>query len=78
MCYLYKKANKYNLTPKNLNRTMDESFRVTSILAPWNKSGANKANAFGRVINFLNLLSYLTSLLFAYPHVTIVKINTDN
>lgn len=55
MCYLYKKANKYNLTPKNLNRTMDESFRVTSILAPWNKSGANKANALGRVIKFLKL-----------------------
>ena len=38
---------KYNLDPKNLSRTLEDSATVTSVLIPWNTCGATQSGVLG-------------------------------
>jgi NhaC family Na+:H+ antiporter len=75
---------KYNLDPKNLSRTLEDSATVTSVLVPWNTCGATQAGVLGVATLtylpycFFNLLSPLMTILFAYASIKIAKIKKDN
>jgi NhaC family Na+:H+ antiporter len=75
---------KYNLDPKNLSRTLEDSATVTSVLVPWNTCGATQAGVLGVATLtylpycFFNLLSPLMTILFAYASIKIAKIKNDN
>lgn len=59
------------LAPENLSRTLEDSGTVTSVLVPWNTCGAYQAGTLGvdtldyLPYAFFNLLSPITTLLFA-------------
>ena len=75
---------KYNLDPKNLSRTLEDSATVTSVLIPWNTCGATQAGVLGVATLtylpycFFNLISPLMTVLFAYAGIKIAKIKKDN
>ena len=74
---------KYNLDPKNLSRTLEDSATVTSVLVPWNTCGATQAGVLGVATLtylpycFFNLLSPLMTILFAYASIKIAEIKSD-
>ena len=75
---------KYNLDPKNLSRTLEDSATVTSVLVPWNTCGATQAGVLGVATLtylpycFFNLISPLMTILFAYASIKIAKIKNEN
>ena len=79
-----KTYKKYNLDPKNLSRTLEDSATVTSVLVPWNTCGATQAGVLGVATLtylpycFFNLLSPLMTIFFAYASIKIAKIKNDN
>ena len=75
---------KYNLHPKNLSRTLEDSATVTSVLVPWNTCGATQAGVLGvATITYLpycffNLLSPIMTLIFSYASIKIAKLKSTN
>tara|TARA_B100001287_G_scaffold125390_2_gene105684 strand:- start:15601 stop:17070 length:1470 start_codon:yes stop_codon:yes gene_type:complete len=73
---------KYNLHPKNLSRTLEDSATVTSPLIPWNTCGATHAGVLGIAtftympFCFFNIISPFMTLLFAYAGIKISKISS--
>ena len=71
---------KYNLDPKNLSRTLEDSATVTSVLIPWNTCGATQSGVLGvATITYLpycffNLISPLMTIFFAYASIKIAKL----
>ena len=71
---------KYNLDPKNLSRTLEDSATVTSVLIPWNTCGAYFSSIMGVATTaylpfaFFNLLSPLCSIAIAASGKTMEKI----
>ena len=74
---------KYDLAPKNLSRTLEDTATVTSPLVPWNTCGATHAGVLGistliyLPYCFFNLISPIMTLIFAYASIKIAKINVD-
>ena len=74
---------KYNLDPKNLSRTLEDSATVTSVLIPWNTCGATQAGVLGVATLtylpycFFNLISPLMTIFFAYASIRIAKITKN-
>jgi len=77
-----KSYNKYNLHPKNLSRTLEDSATVTSPLVPWNTCGATHAGVLGistltyMPFCFFNLISPFMTLVFAYAGIKIAKLKS--
>ena len=75
---------KYNLHPKNLSRTLEDSATVTSPLVPWNTCGATHAGVLGIAtltylpFCFFNIISPFMTLIFAYAGIKIAKIKSVN
>ena len=71
---------KYNLDPKNLSRTLEDSATVTSPLVPWNTCGAYHAGVLGIATFtylpycFFNIISPMMTILFAYAGIKIAKL----
>ena len=71
---------KYDLDPKNLSRTLEDTATVTSPLIPWNTCGATHAGVLGisTIIYlpycFFNLISPIMTLIFAYANIRIAKL----
>ncbi|MBG16489.1 MAG: Na+/H+ antiporter NhaC [Crocinitomicaceae bacterium] len=78
-----KSYKKYNLDPKNLSRTLEDSATVTSVLVPWNTCGATQAGVLGVATLtylpycFFNLISPLMTLFFAYASIKIAKLKEN-
>ncbi|MBM77266.1 MAG: Na+/H+ antiporter NhaC [Crocinitomicaceae bacterium] len=74
----------YNLDPKNLSRTLEDSATVTSVLVPWNTCGATQAGVLGVATItylpycFLNLLSPVMTLIFSYASIKIAKLKSTD
>lgn len=74
---------KYNLDPKNLSRTLEDSATVTSVLVPWNTCGATQAGVLGVATLtylpycFFNLISPIMTIIFAYASIKIAKLKAD-
>ena len=72
--------NKYNLDPKNLSRTLEDSATVTSPLVPWNTCGAYHAGVLGIATLaylpycFFNIISPVMTIFFAYAGIKIAKL----
>ena len=70
---------KYDLAPKNLSRTLEDTATVTSPLVPWNTCGATHAGVLGistliyLPYCFFNLISPIMTLIFAYFNIKIAK-----
>ena len=75
--------SKYNLHPKNLSRTLEDSATVTSPLVPWNTCGATHAGVLGistityMPFCFFNIISPFMTLFFAYASIKIAKLKTN-
>ena len=75
---------KYNLDPKNLSRTLEDSATVTSVLIPWNTCGATQSGVLGvATITYLpycffNLISPLMTIFFAYASIKIAKLKKED
>ena len=75
--------SKYNLHPKNLSRTLEDSATVTSPLVPWNTCGATHAGVLGistityMPFCFFNIISPFMTLIFAYASIKIAKLKTN-
>ena len=71
---------KYNLDPKNLSRTLEDSATVTSPLVPWNTCGAYHAGVLGIATLaylpycFFNIISPMMTIFFAYAGIKIAKL----
>jgi len=71
---------KYDLDPKNLSRTLEDTATVTSPLIPWNTCGATHAGVLGMSTLiylpycFFNLISPIMTLIFAYANIKIAKL----
>ena len=71
---------KYDLDPKNLSRTLEDTATVTSPLIPWNTCGATHAGVLGistfiyLPYCFFNLISPIMTLIFAYANIRIAKL----
>ena len=71
---------KYDLDPKNLSRTLEDTATVTSPLIPWNTCGATHAGVLGistfiyLPYCFFNLISPIMTLIFAYTNIRIAKL----
>ena len=71
---------KYNLDPKNLSRTLEDSATVTSPLVPWNTCGAYHAGVLGIATLaylpycFFNIISPVMTIFFAYAGIKIAKL----
>jgi NhaC family Na+:H+ antiporter len=71
---------KYELDPKNLSRTLEDTATVTSPLIPWNTCGATHAGVLGvstfiyLPYCFFNLISPIMTLIFAYGNIKIAKL----
>ena len=71
---------KYDLDPKNLSRTLEDTATVTSPLIPWNTCGATHAGVLGistfiyLPYCFFNLISPIMTLIFAYSNIRIAKL----
>lgn len=74
----------YNLHPKNLSRTLEDTATVTSVLVPWNTCGAAQASVLGvATITYLpycffNLISPIMTLIFSYANIKIAKLKSGN
>lgn len=82
---MYQKSFKdKGLAPENLSRTLEDSGTVTSILFPWNTGGAYQSKTLGVATGeyvwfaFFNLISPITTLVFAYFNIKIRKLKTNN
>ena len=71
---------KYDLDPKNLSRTLEDTATVTSPLIPWNTCGATHAGVLGistfiyLPYCFFNLISPIITLIFAYANIRIARL----
>jgi len=71
---------KYELDPKNLSRTLEDTATVTSPLIPWNTCGATHSGVLGistfiyLPYCFFNLISPIMTLIFAYGNIKIAKL----
>lgn len=67
------------LKPENLSRTLEDAGTVTSVLFPWNTCGATQASVLGVATGtywmycFFNLLSPITTIIFAYFNIRIAR-----
>ena len=74
----------YNLDPKNLSRTLEDSATVTSVLIPWNTCGATQSGVLGvSTITYLpycffNLISPIMTIFFAYASIKIAKLKKED
>jgi NhaC family Na+:H+ antiporter len=74
---------KRGLKPEVLSRTLEDGGTLTSVLVPWNTGGATQARVLGVPTLsyvpycFFNLLSPLTSILFAYIDYKIHRFSDD-
>lgn len=77
-----KSYDKYNLHPKNLSRTLEDSATVTSPLIPWNTCGATHAGVLGIAtitylpFCFFNIISPFMTIFFAYASIKIAKLKS--
>lgn len=75
---------KYNLHPKNLSRTLEDTATVTSVLVPWNTCGAAQASVLGVATIaylpycFFNLISPIMTLIFSYGSIKIAKLKSTD
>lgn len=71
------------LSPQVLSRTLEDSGTVTSVLVPWNTCGAFHAGVLGVAtlsyapFAFFCLISPIMTILFAYMHIKIDRIETQ-
>lgn len=71
------------LAPRNLSRVLEDSGTVTSALVPWNTCGATMSTFLGVPTlsyipyAFFNLLSPITTIVFAYMGITIMTLEED-
>jgi NhaC family Na+:H+ antiporter len=83
---MYKEAyDKQGLHRKNLSRALEDAGTLTSPLVPWNTCGAFMATTLGVAtylylpFAFLNIITPLVSLVYAYTGFTIEYVNkTEN
>ncbi|BFM08620.1 Na+/H+ antiporter NhaC [Halioxenophilus aromaticivorans] len=74
---------KRGLAPQVLSRTLEDSGTVTSVLVPWNTCGAFHAGVLGVAtlsylpFTFFCLISPFMSILFAYMHIKIDRIEPE-
>ena len=74
----------YDLHPKNLSRTLEDSATVTSVLVPWNTCGAAQASVLGVATIaylpycFFNLISPIMTLIFSYGSIKIAKLKSTD
>jgi NhaC family Na+:H+ antiporter len=80
---MFKKAyEEKGLAPENLSRTLEDSGTVTSVLIPWNTCGAYQSGTLGvdtfdyLPYAFFNLLSPVTTLVFAAFNIKIKQLTT--
>jgi NhaC family Na+:H+ antiporter len=72
------------LKPEVLSRTLEDGGTLTSVLVPWNTGGATQSRVLGVPtltyvpFCFFNLLSPLTSILFAYINYKIHRFSDDD
>ncbi|MGF1532740.1 MAG: Na+/H+ antiporter NhaC [Bernardetiaceae bacterium] len=72
------------LAPENLSRTLEDSGTVTSVLVPWNTCGATQAGVLGVATIvyapycFFNIISPLMSVLYAYLHIKIRRLDPED
>ncbi len=81
---MYKEEyHKRGLAPRNLSRALEDSGTVTSALVPWNTCGATMSTFLGvptlsyMPYAFFNLLSPITTVVFAFLGITIMKLEND-
>ena len=73
---------KYDLDPKNLSRTLEDTATVTSPLIPWNTCGATHAGVLGistliyLPYCFFNLISPIMTIIFTYANIRIAKLSS--
>jgi Na+:H+ antiporter, NhaC family len=74
----------YDLHPKNLSRTLEDTATVTSVLVPWNTCGAAQASVLGVATIaylpycFFNLISPIMTLIFSYGGIKIAKLKSTD
>lgn len=74
---------KQGLAPQVLSRTLEDSGTVTSVLVPWNTCGAFHASVLGVAtlsylpFTFFCLISPVMSILFAYMHIKIARLEPE-
>lgn len=74
----------YDLHPKNLSRTLEDTATVTSVLVPWNTCGAAQASVLGVATIaylpycFFNLISPIMTLIFSYGSIKIAKLKSTD
>ncbi len=81
---MYKEEyHRRGLAPRNLSRALEDSGTVTSALIPWNTCGATMSTFLGvptlayLPYCFFNLLSPITTVVFAFLGITIMKLEND-
>lgn len=73
-----------NLDSRNLSRALEDSATLTSPIIPWNACGIYMSATLGVSVlaylpfSFVNILTPLISLTYAFFNVTITKISTEN
>lgn len=73
-----------NLDSRNLSRALEDCGTLTSPLIPWNACGIYMSSTLGVAVlsylpfAFLNILTPLISLLYAFFNITITKIHEEN
>lgn len=71
------------LAPENLSRTLEDSGTVTSVLIPWNTCAAAQASVLKVATGeywmycFFNILSPITTVVFAYFNIKIKRIQAE-
>lgn len=71
------------LAPRNLSRVLEDSGTVTSALVPWNTCGATMSTFLGvptlayMPYAIFNILSPITTVVFGYLGITIMKLEND-
>lgn len=74
---------KRGLAPRNLSRTLEDSGTLTSALVPWNTCGAAMSGFLGVAtiaylpFAFLNLITPIIAVVFAYAGFSVMTINED-
>nr|WP_312578419.1 Na+/H+ antiporter NhaC [Sedimentibacter sp.] len=81
---MYKEEyHRRGLAPRNLSRALEDSGTVTSALIPWNTCGATMSTFLGVPtlsyipFAFFNLLSPITTVVFGFLGLTIMKLEND-
>ncbi|MBP1924642.1 NhaC family Na+:H+ antiporter [Sedimentibacter acidaminivorans] len=75
--------HKRGLAPRNLSRVLEDSGTVTSALIPWNTCGATMSTFLGvptlayLPYCFFNILSPITTVVFGFLGITIMKLEND-